>query len=330
MINNILGRENMKQNSNGSLCEEMALLFGEQKEEWNFLNQKFNNLLNIETREIKFDNFSIVLQFNPDRIHSTSADIDKHLVQPKECFLCGENRPPEQRGIQYRKYFELLCNPYPILKDHFTVVKRKHTSQSLVLHLVEFLHITKDIGEKFTLFYNGPRCGASAPGHMHFQAITKDVLPIEKDFELLRSGFIKSKYSNDKISVNLCKNYMRYFIAIESSSNKEIILFFKTLNNILKKLTAPGQEPLMNVLANYENESWRLIIFPRAKHRPSHYFETGDKQIMVSPAAVDLGGLVITPRKSDYDKITKENLVDIFRQVTVTKEMFEYLIAKLS
>jgi len=320
----------MKQNSNGNLCEEMKVLFDEQKEEWIFLNQKFDNLTHVDSREIKFDGFSITLQYNPDRIHSTSADIDKHLVQPKECFLCIENRPSEQRGIKYGKYFELLCNPYPILKDHFTVVKQKHTSQSLVLHLGEFLNITKDIGDKFTLFYNGPRCGASAPGHMHFQAITKNVLPIENDFDFLRTAFIKSSFSNEKISINLSKNYMRYFIAIESSSNKEIILFFKKLNNILKKITTPGQEPLMNVLANYENDTWRLIIFPRAKHRPSHYFQTGEKQIVVSPAAVDLGGLVITPRKADFDKITKADLMEIFRQCTVTKEMFEYLMAKLS
>lgn len=326
MLNNILSRET----TNGNLCRDVKSLFIEQKEEWKFLNHKFINLSNVETRDIQLGDVTITLQFNPDRIHSTSADIDKHLVQPRECFLCSENRPPEQRGIQYGKYFELLCNPFPILKDHFTVVKLKHTSQSLVLHLREFLNITKDLGEEFTLFYNGPRCGASAPGHMHFQAITKNILPIEKDFERLRNDFLKSKYSNEKISVNLSGNYLRYFISIESSSNKDIMLFFKTLHVILKKLTTPGQEPLMNVLCNYENETWRLIIFPRAKHRPSHYFETGEKQIVVSPAAVDLGGLMITPRKEDFDKITQEDLLEIFRQVTVTKEMFEYLLKKLT
>lgn len=330
MINNILNRENSRGTANEDLCSDLAALFAEQKEEWSFLNEKFNHLNNVEVREINFGSFSISLQYNPDRIHSTSADIDKHLVLPKECFLCADNRPKEQRGIQYGKQFELLCNPYPILPDHFTVVKLKHTSQSLVLHLKEFLNITADLGERFTLFYNGPRCGASAPGHMHFQAITKNVLPIEKDFESLRSGFVKSKFSSDRISINLSKNYMRYFISIESSSLKEIVLFFKTLNIILKKLTLPGQEPLMNVLANYENNTWRLIIFPRAKHRPSHYFEMGERQIIVSPAAVDLGGLMITPRKEDFEKITKEDVAEILRQVTVTKEMFEYLLKKLS
>jgi ATP adenylyltransferase/5',5'''-P-1,P-4-tetraphosphate phosphorylase II len=330
MINNILNRENSRGTANENLCSDLAALFAEQKEEWPFLNKKFNNLNNVEVREINFGAFSISLQYNPDRIHSTSADIDKHLVLPKECFLCADNRPKEQRGIQYGKQFELLCNPYPILSDHFTVVKLKHTSQSLVLHLKEFLNITSDLGERFTLFYNGPRCGASAPGHMHFQAITKNVLPIEKDFESLRPDFVKSKFSSERISINLSKNYMRYFISIESSSLKEIVLFFKTLNIVLKKLTLPGQEPLMNVLANYENNTWRLIIFPRAKHRPSHYFETGERQIIVSPAAVDLGGLMITPRKEDFDKITKEDVTEILRQVTVTKEMFEYLLKKLS
>jgi len=325
MLNNILNRESV----NGNLCRDVKLLFEEQKEEWPFLKQKFGNLSNVEVRTIKLGDFSAALQFNPDRIHSTSADIDKRLVQPGECFLCSANRPKEQRGIQYGKYFEILCNPYPILNDHFTIVKLKHSSQSLVLHLREFLNITKDLGTEFTLFYNGPRCGASAPGHMHFQAITKNTLPIEKDFEILKGEFIKCKYSTDKISAGISKNYGRYFIAIESSSDKEIILFFKTLHAILKKITAPGQEPLMNVLANYENDLWRLIIFPRAKHRPSHYFEYAEKQILVSPASVDLGGLMITPRKEDFEKITKEILLEIFRQVTVTKEMFEYLCSKL-
>jgi ATP adenylyltransferase/5',5'''-P-1,P-4-tetraphosphate phosphorylase II len=325
MINTILNRDT----SNDTLCSDIKLLFEEQKKEWPFLDQKFNNLSRVEERQIQFDNFAVTLQFNPDRIHSTAADIDKHLVQPKECFLCRENRPKEQRGIQYGKYFEMLCNPYPILKDHFTIVKLKHTSQSLVLHLKEFLNIAKDLGEEFTLFYNGPRCGASAPGHMHFQAITKGVLPIENDFESLKKDFIKSSYTTDKITVSLSQNYLRYFISIESSSNKEIMLFFKKLNIILRKLTTPGEEPLMNVLANYENDSWRLIIFPRARHRPTHYFETGEKQIIVSPASVDFGGLMITPRKEDFNKITKEDLLEIFRQTSVTKEMFEYLLTKL-
>jgi len=329
MINSILNREGSKTIADGNLCADLADLFAKQKEEWPFLKEKFDHLQNVETRDIEFGGFSIKLQFNPDRIHSTSADIDRHLIQPKECFLCETNRPKEQRGILYGKQFELLCNPYPILPDHFTVVKRKHTSQSLVLHLKEFLNITADLGEKYTLFYNGPRCGASAPGHMHFQAITKNVLPVEKDFDMLRPDFVKSRFSNEKISINLSSNYMRYFIAIESSSIKEVVLFFKSLHVILKKLTQPGQEPLMNVLANFEDGNWRLIIFPRAKHRPSHYFAAGEKQIVVSPAAVDLGGIMITPRKEDFEKITKETLTEIFRQVTLTKEMYEYLLKKL-
>ena len=329
MINNILNRENQKGALKDTLCADLNILFEEQKKEWPFLKQKFENLNNAAVREIPVNNSVVKLQFNPDRIHSTAADIDKHLVEPKECFLCQSNRPKEQRGIQYGKYFEILCNPYPILKDHYTIVKLKHTSQSLVLHLKEFLNITSDLGEKFTLFYNGPRCGASAPGHMHFQAITKNVLQIEKDFESLRPDFVKSKYSNEKISVSLSKNYLRYFITIESSSIKDIVLFFKQLNIILKKITPPGQEPLMNVLCNYENDAWRLIIFPRTKHRPTHYFEMGDKRIVVSPAAVDLGGLIITPRREDFDKITKEDVIEIYRQVSVTSEMFSYLTSKL-
>lgn len=330
MINNILIRDNSKPLMHPELCGEMDQLFLNQKEEWGFLKQKFDNLVNVEVKEFIIDGVPVKIQFNPDRIHSTSADIDKHLVMPKECFLCAENRPREQRGILYGKQFELLCNPYPILPDHYTVVKTKHTSQSLVLHLKEFLNISADLGDKFTLFYNGPRCGASAPGHMHFQAITRGILPIENDFERLRKDFINSRFSNERITVNLSSNYLRYFITVESSSIKEIVLFFKTLNNILKKLTIPGHEPLMNVLANYDGGNWRLIIFPRARHRPSHYFASGERQIVVSPAAVDLGGLMITPRKEDFEKITSSDIREIFRQVTVTKEMFEYLLKKLA
>lgn len=328
-MNNILNRDNSRLYDGDDLCAEIDKFFQEQKSEWEFLKFKFDNLAHVEVREIKLNDISIILQFNPDRIHSTAADIDKHLVTPKECFLCSDNRPKEQRGIKYGKYFEILCNPFPIFKDHLTILKLKHTPQSLVLHLNEFLYITRDLGEKYTLFYNGPRCGASAPGHMHFQAITKGILPVEKDFDSLKNDFVPTRFTNDKISVNLCKNYLRYFISIESESNKEITLFIKSFNNILKKISPRGQEPLMNVLANYENGYWRLIIFPRAKHRPSQYFETGARQLIVSPAAVDLGGMFITPRKEDYDKITKEDVLEIFRQVSVTREQFDYLQSKL-
>lgn len=86
---------------------------------------------------------------------------------------------------------------------------------------------------------------------------------------------------------------------------------------------------MMNIISTYSDNKWRLVIFPRMKHRPDCYFKNGNDQILLSPASVDFGGVLITPREEDFDKITKDDIVKIFRQVSISPEIFEYFKIKL-
>lgn len=317
--------------------ERIKQLIEEQKQGWELLRNNYESLKKIRTREFEFntgnlsDNFKIIVQYNPNRIKSTTAEIDEEAIQSRECFLCINNLPEEQIGLVYNKNFIILCNPYPIFPEHLTISKKKHTQQTIISHFHDLLDLSEDLSKYFTVFYNGPKCGASAPDHMHFQAVTKFSMPVEYEYDSIKSKYVGNIFGDDKIEICFfdSENYLRRFISFESKSKGELLYAFKIFINAFKKISPPKEEPMMNIISSYQNESWRMFIFPRLNHRPKQYFMGGEKQLLISPAAVDLGGTLITVREEDYNKITKEEIVDIYREVTFTKEYFEYFKKKI-
>ncbi|MDH7605733.1 MAG: DUF4922 domain-containing protein [Melioribacter sp.] len=309
-------------------------LFEEQKLNWELLKNNYDNLKNIKVREFEFDDsitsikFKVIVQYNPVRIKSTAADVSSEAILKRKCFLCIENLPEEQNGIVYNKHFVILLNPYPIFNKHLTITKKKHTPQTIISHFHDLLDLTEDLSHDFTIIYNGPKCGASAPDHMHFQAIEKNIIPLEKDNELIKRNSICLE--NEKIKIFFFENYLRKFISFESKNKGELLYAFKVFFNAIKKISVPKEEPMINLISSYQDEKWRLFIFPRLNHRPKQYFLEGSKKLLISPAAVDLGGILITVREEDFNKINKEDIIDIYKQVTFTKEYFEYLKKKLS
>jgi len=175
----------------------------------------------------------------------------------------------------------------------------------------------------FTLFYNGPKCGASAPDHFHFQAGIKGVMPVEQEFSFLEKQFSEVLFQNQKLKIVAVENYLRRFIAIISKDKNEILQKFEFLYKNLN--TNSAEEPMMNILSNFENDNWRIIIFPREKQRPSHYYRNDENQILVSPAAAELGGILILPNKEDFEKITQKEIEEIYGEVTVNKQEFREL-----
>jgi hypothetical protein len=304
------------------------LLFN-QKASWALLENNYKALDSIQMRVFEFDSFQIKIQLNPSRIKSTSARVDENSIKSRECFLCTEKLPLEQNALAYGKNLLILANPYPIFTEHYTISKRKHIPQTIIGNFEEFLNISKDLGSSLTLLYNGPKCGASAPDHMHFQAAIKNIMPIEIEFDIIPETQTKSIFNNGKIKVGFFENYLRPFISLESDNKGELLIAFKTLIKAFKKISLPHEEPLMNIISNYKKNKWCILIFPRRAHRPTQYFEDNEKKLLISPAAVDLGGVLITPREEDFNKIKKEDIIDIFRQVSITKEYFEFLKKKI-
>jgi len=305
-------------------------LIQDQKSSWQFLKDNYDNLSNAQTRVFDFEEFQIKVQFNPARIKSSSAEVTESAINSRECFLCIDKIPKEQDGLKYDKNFMILSNPYPIFNEHFTIVNKKHTEQTLIGHFDDMLNLSRDLGMYYDIFYNGPKCGASAPDHMHFQAGTKNEIPLEQEIELLKA---KSKHlilKSSRIEVHFFENLSRNYIVLQSNNKGELLYAFKIFIKAFRKISLPKEEPMMNLISSYSKYGWRIFIFPRSKHRPMQFFTEGNARLLISPAAVDLAGLIIVPRKEDFEKIKREDIIDIYKQVVLTKEYFEYLKKKLS
>ena len=305
-----------------TLNEQAKTLVIEQTNSWKLAANNYFGLTRAENKKFDFGHFKIVAQFNPERIRSSAAKTDAKSIAERPCFLCIENLPSEQKGILYQNDYLILTNPYPIFSEHLTISRLDHTPQQILPHFSEMLDLSKKLND-FTVFYNGPKCGASAPDHFHFQAATKSVMPVEMEFSLLEKQFSEVLFQNEKVKIIAIENYLRRFIAIISKDKNEIQQEFELLYKNLK--TDSAEEPMMNILSNFEYDTWRTIIFPREKQRPTHFYRKDKNRILVSPAAAELGGILILPNKEDFEKITKKDIEEIYGEVTLNRDDFAKL-----
>ena len=290
--------------------------------------QNYAGLKKVESKSFHFDGFQILAQFNPARIRSSGAKLDAKTISQRPCFLCAANLPPEQHGVDFQGKYTILINPYPIFRRHLTIPSSEHTPQQIENYFVDMLLLSRELPD-FIVFYNGPQCGASAPDHIHFQAADKNEMPILKELKPITGRFGKPLFQNEKIKIQTVGDgYLRKFVVLSSDSESVLAYHFQILLVALKERGQKG-EPMMNILANFSNGKWTVVVFPRDKQRPSQFFEEGEKQIMMSPASVEFAGVAVLPRKEDFEKLTAADLQDIFRQVTINNKDFEELKEKL-
>ena len=316
-----------RHSSPSSLPELSLRLLEQQKETWTILAGEYASLGAVKHREVSCEGFSVFLQFNPGRIVSTGAKVDEKSILERRCFLCVQNLPPDQKGILYQGEFLVLCNPAPIFPQHFTISNINHIPQAIEPFVGTFLNLARELGPALTVFYNGPKCGASAPDHMHFQANTSGSIPVERDAADPRRTLVRKRI--DDTTVSTLRNYGREVIVLESSIQEKIERIFLKIIKALQEGSRVDFEPMINVLCSYGNGSWRLILFPRRKHRPDAYFREGDAQVMVSPAAVDIGGLMVTPMERDFDRIDARMMEGILDEVSLEKELVDRIVADL-
>lgn len=300
--------------------KEVEDLINGQLIEWQLAKNNYAGLKQVMTREINFENnFKVKIQFNPERMRSSAAKVDAKSIQERNCFLCQANLPAEQHGIVFLNNYLILVNPFPIFTRHLTIPLKKHTDQLIEGHFEEMLLLAQSLSD-YVVFYNGPRCGASAPDHFHYQAGNKGFMPIEDEFETLSKTLLKQTEDGEIYAID---NYLRQTIVITGSDKNIICKWFNQVFEFLKNIIPSDPEPMLNILTSWTENKWQVFIFPRKKHRPEQFFKEGEAQILLSPASVDFGGVLITPRQEDFNKLNEHLIRDIYKQVTIGEVEWE-------
>ena len=310
--------------------ETINTLFTRQIDSWETARNNYAALLSVQTKELDVRGIPYKVQFNPARIVSSGAKVDAKSIQERKCFLCPANLPPVQQGIPFKGHYQILLNPFPIFPRHLTIPETTHVAQRIAPRFADMLDLAQCLSA-YTVFYNGPHCGASAPDHAHFQAGSRGFMPIERDWHNRLAGKI-ADYG--EATLWYLDDAPRTTLVIESAHRKAALSLFRIIYRSLP--LKPGEdEPMMNLLALYdplptssangERGKWTVFIFPRARHRPACYTAPGEARLLSSPASVDLGGVFITPVETDFLKITATDVEQILSEVCLPPADFQSL-----
>jgi hypothetical protein len=305
------------------LAEKVNDLFSQQLSEWELAKTNYEQLKSVKTKRIGFGDFHVFVQFNPERIRSSAAKVDTKSVESRPCFLCKANRPVQQKDLIFDETYTILVNPFPIFHKHLTITCNKHIDQRIRNNFSDMLTLSAALPD-FVVFYNGPQCGASAPDHLHFQAGEIGFIPLEHDF--LKGCLTERIALKDGIEIRLWRRYLRGIISLKGNERKGLLKTFDEFYTKMSEIQPDRPEPMLNILVYANKDGWTIHIIPRKAHRPAQFFNEGNGQILVSPASVDLGGVMITPRKDDFERLNQENVTDIFSQLCFNEMELETLI----
>ena len=302
--------------STGSFEGKIAFMYSEQLTNWDMARNHYRHFESVERRVISAGDFNFIVQHNPARARSTCADLSAKTIETRKCFLCSHHLPQAQKGLIIKDKYLLLVNPFPIFDRHITISDFNHCPQRIDGRIIDMLEMAALLPQ-FTVFYNGPLCGASAPDHFHFQAAQKGIMPVDSEVSRIDSSR-KRIFVGEKSDVQVYEliDYLRTAIVMESQWKEPIDYCFARLMENLPQNAEAG-EPLMNLIASYTDGVYRLIVFPRKAQRPSCYYAVGDERIIVSPASVELGGIIVTPREEDFQRLTLDDLKKIFDEVSL-------------
>lgn len=296
-----------------ALNTDVSTLFREQVSNWELARVNYAGLKSVQTKSFPFDNFEVIVQFNPARIVSSGAKVDAKTIAQRKCFLCTANRPAEQKSVDAGDYL-ILVNPFPIFPEHFTIPRKEHVDQQILPYFSDMLQLAETMDD-YLIFYNGPKCGASAPDHMHFQAGTKDFLPLVNDYKRLKATQAEVLVESATFQLSKLNNYLRTVYCIESINIEAAVDAFEKLYSYFQ--TDDAVEPMMNIVCTFENDKWFTYVLPRKAFRPWQYSAEGNQQLLVSPATVEMCGIFITPIQSHFDRITKEDVISILEQTSI-------------
>ncbi len=307
-----------------TLSEKAKALLKQQAETWPILREAVAAADQVEYKKFSVKGSDVLAQFNPKRIVSTGAKVDAATIQKRPCFLCVENLPAEEKGISFGDDLVVLCNPFPVLRDHLVISSRRHTPQTIAGNIGAMLDLSRDFGSEWFTLYNGPRCGASAPDHLHFQACPRTGVPLFADFSL-QTDRKRSKPESAGIY-----DY-RIKLMIGCGGNREqMISWFNRAIEHLSSIVVAESEPMINLIVTYQQGQWTIFIMPRGKHRPECYYAEGDAKLTISPAAIDLAGVMVVPEPEHFARITAEDIERIYDEVTFDRDLLIEWILKVN
>jgi hypothetical protein len=304
-------------------ASQAAALLAQQTATWPMLRNGASSLKTVQVRQIDFGSYYMKVQFNPGRIVSSAAKVDPKSIAERKCFLCEANLPQEQKGIESGDYI-ILCNPFPIFPEHFTIPHKLHIPQLIPGAFPDMLDLTRQLGSRYSLFYNGPKCGASAPDHLHFQAGDFGFMTIDHTWMDLVENHGSWIATSDFGRIARVDDGLRRFVVIDSPdqtwTQEHFTRLFETFSS---HNPTPAEEPMLNILTAYRDNRWRVIVFLRKRHRPDQFFLDGEEKIVFSPASVDFGGICITPVEKDFRLLDKPLLTDMFGQLSADADVLE-------
>ena len=306
------------------LCLE---LLSDQKKSWQGLRLGYESLKNVRERDLFCGKFSIRLQYNPGRIKSSLAAVGGTQTHERRCFLCLDRLPAGQRGIFYRNEYLILCNPMPIFPSHFIVSHVDHRLQAIAGQIDFFLRLIADFSPGWVILYNGPKCGASAPDHLHFHASPTGQMPIEK--EMRRENRVPLRGPEGGVMLYRLRDLGREVILLEGDDPLAVKIVLKEFLDSLKKVLLIDEEPMVNIAGFQKEGKWRVLIFPRRRHRPEAFFREGKDRVVVSPGVIDMGGILITPVEKDFERLDRGEVKSIYREVSLDKKTIDHVIATL-
>jgi uncharacterized protein DUF4922 len=319
--------------SGRSLGAWVAALIEQQKQTWPRLRSGYEMLAAVETKKVSAGETTVVIQHNPGRIRSTAASVDKFAVASRRCFLCPDSLPAEEKGIAYSDDLVILCNPFPILDRHLSIVHRDHIHQKIAGNVETLLELARDLGPEFFVLYNGPECGASAPDHLHFQACERELLPIEADS--------KSDEPAAPEHCDICRDSAAAgfeLFTLEGSGRSVIVfrggLIDEIANWVYRIIDELAQatskaEPMINIICARDRNGFTVYLFPRARHRPACFYAEGDERLIVSPGAIDMAGVVVVPEREHFDKIGARHLEEIYTEVSLSPDAVNDLVERI-
>ncbi len=295
-----------------SLCLELLL---EQKKTWKDFREGHESLKAARERDLSCKGFSIRLQHNPGRIKSSLAGVAEKNRKERPCFLCSDHLPEGQKGILYRSNYLILCNPMPVLSSQFTVSHLDHRDQAIAENIDAFFQLMDDFGSGWTVLYNGPKCGASAPDHHHFHVAPSGQMPIENEIREEKKLTLMKRFQD--VFLYRVKNVGREIIILEGGDPMAVAGALKNYLKALKEALRIDEEPMMNIAGFHEESKWRLVIFPRRKHRPDAFFKEGEDRIVVSPGVIEMGGILVTPLEKDFERLDGATVESIYEEVSL-------------